>query len=489
MPPKKKKSNQKNRGQGGTARPRGRPRKDGKSTEPPAKTQFVPFAEDEGLYSDDENHTPDSLFSGGGGDEVGLDDGSQPEATEDAVADIQSVVSVDANDPDVLNEAPPNKRRKVCGSKGGTESQAIPDVVILRVATAKGSSARREIPCNTDWDDACEIIHDAMGCENIPIKPSLTYRLANWTTKTLSSSLNDESDWDGCVKDVRAYQSKKKDHLTVQIGTTDQYLKSFAVALKKKKSHGGSSTAAAGSSNTRNRRGKVVDEPILDLLTDPADKDDDEMDDEGGSTSIMELEQQWAVRLNTKYAKCQLCGPKVMCKIGWDNNHHHIKHAQSSAWTNALALRMAGVTLDTPPKTDLFAMWHKSLHKPSSIPLVAPPLPVLTQSGPSETLTSTPMVATAALLAKTMNNTSSASPAKSTGQSSDGGEREYPNIVSFIAELHTKQPQRNLDLYGDVFGHQDLYCIDELADMSVKELMADEFGLSFGNAKYLLTKV
>ncbi|KAK1221395.1 hypothetical protein PQX77_015802 [Marasmius sp. AFHP31] len=165
----------------------------------------------------------------------------------------------------------------------------------------------------------------------------------------------------------------------------------------------------ASSSNTHNQRGKVVEEPLLDLLTDLADRDDGAINDEGGSVTVMELEQQWAVCLNAKYAKCQLCGPKVMCKIGWDNKHNHVKHAQSSACVNALALQMDGVTLDTPPKTDLFAMWHKSLHKPSSMPLTGPP-PVSMQSGPSETLTTTLMVAMAALLTKTMN-TSPTSPA------------------------------------------------------------------------------
>ncbi|KAJ8086127.1 hypothetical protein PM082_004947 [Marasmius tenuissimus] len=371
----------------------------------------------------------------------------------DGKPELVDVLSDDSDGVEVEDEEPLAKKGKAKSGK----ADAITDVVVLRVDTPDGNSVRQEVPFYEEWEDILEIIYSCMRCEDIPVKLPLSYRLANWTAKTLSSLLTDRADWQGCIS------------------TTEQYMRSLNAAWKKK--NGNTRNTALISSSSRgswSSKGKTWEEPLLDLLGNEGNENEngnEPIDDVGGSLSLMEQEQQWGERLHATYTQCQACGPKVMCKIDNDRNHRHVKHAHANAWVNTLALRTRGVTLKTPLKSDLFSPWHKSLHKPLSkaIPSSFPPY-ILLQPAPSDGVNSTLLAATVALVAKALNKES---PAKSGGSCSiDDGDLEYLLISSFIAALHTKQPQRNLDLYADVFKHQDLYNIDELVDMSITDLTA-----------------
>ncbi|KAL0563995.1 hypothetical protein V5O48_018061 [Marasmius crinis-equi] len=252
--------------------------------------------------------------------------------------------------------------------------------------------------------------------------------------KLSSMTLAEQSDWNGCVKDVRAHQN-----------------------------------LLGGDDESADNEGAV--------------------DDEGGSVSLMELERQWGTRLQVKYGNCQQCGSNVMCKVGLDGEHHHLKHGQASAWSTALAQRVYGVTLDTPPKSDLFAAFHRNHATSSSSTMqsssVLQPPPYVTTPDPG--VTNTLMAATVAILAKSLGQKS---PTKSPGgcSASSGTDLDYPSITSFIDQLHATHPHRNLDLYADSFGRHDLYNIDEIVDMTIEDLTSERFGLTFGNAKFLLNK-
>ncbi|KAL0571861.1 hypothetical protein V5O48_010099 [Marasmius crinis-equi] len=256
-------------------------------------------------------------------------------------------------------------------------------------------------------------------------------------------TLSGQSDWDGCVKDVRAHQSKKKEYAAVEIATTEQYMKSLITALKKLKKTN-SSGFATGQAGRKGGKKDKSSGPLLDLLAGSNENVDNEgtIDDEGGSTSLMELEKQAGECLWARYENCQLCGPSVMCKIGLDAS-----------------------SLAAPGKS--------SILQPSSNSTIPDPV------------TNTLMAATAALIAKSLRKSPTKRPG---GHSSNRADLKYPLISLFMAKLHAAHPKQNLDLYADAFHREDLYNIDEIVDRSIPELTADRFGLSFGNAKFLLTK-
>ncbi|KAJ3712136.1 hypothetical protein C8R42DRAFT_728057 [Lentinula raphanica] len=67
-------------------------------------------------------------------------------------------------------------------------------------------------------------------------------------------------------------------------------------------------------------------------------------------------------------------------------------------------------------------------------------------------------------------------------------ENKYDTVCEFLGALHRLEPRCQLDSFIVKFEQEDYWNIDGIAAMSKTELMAAPFGLSSGNATYLLEK-
>jgi hypothetical protein len=184
-----------------------------------------------------------------------------------------------------------------------------------------------------------------------------------------------------------------------------------------------------------------------------------------------------------------------------------VLHGSSIEYLMLIHLKASGthgVTLHTPPKNDHFAMFfqkagHKRPATPStpSTPPAPPPAP---PSGESQVAAAfTPLLAT--LLDRVLppaHHSPGSSlrnvdiPSTYHVPSSDGPDEDinpYPDITSFLTSLEEKYPKRRLAEYIDVFESKDFYNINEIATLSVEQLKSAEFGLTMGNAQFLLEKV
>jgi hypothetical protein len=68
----------------------------------------------------------------------------------------------------------------------------------------------------------------------------------------------------------------------------------------------------------------------------------------------------------------------------------------------------------------------------------------------------------------------------------DIGANPYPEIRLFFAQLDEKYSRRNLSKYADEFEVKDFYHIDEITRISIDRLSSAEFGISAGNAQFIV---
>jgi hypothetical protein len=62
----------------------------------------------------------------------------------------------------------------------------------------------------TDFSNTLAAIHTTVGCTDVARKPVLTYKLLNATKSVPETSLSTDSDWTGCLEDVRQAENAKK---------------------------------------------------------------------------------------------------------------------------------------------------------------------------------------------------------------------------------------------------------------------------------------
>jgi hypothetical protein len=65
----------------------------------------------------------------------------------------------------------------------------------------------------------------------------------------------------------------------------------------------------------------------------------------------------------------------------------------------------------------------------------------------------------------------------------------YPEINAFIMKLSERQPRRQLTKHIADFNAKDYYNIDQLAKITTDRLSGPEFGMTSGNAEFLLDAV
>jgi hypothetical protein len=67
-----------------------------------------------------------------------------------------------------------------------------------------------------------------------------------------------------------------------------------------------------------------------------------------------------------------------------------------------------------------------------------------------------------------------------------GGANPYPEIDTFILKLSEHHPKRNLIQYLNAFGDRDFFHIDKISHLGTAEGLTRFFGMSMGNAGFIL---
>jgi hypothetical protein len=233
---------------------------------------------------------------------------------------------------------------------------------------------------------------------------------------------------------------------------------------------------------------------------------DDEEEGDEGDEEMVAREAKCMEQLERALSKCQKCGNEKCCKIDKAGHHHPLTFQQRRSWAVALVCYPAcyvtvtnhrqasgthGVTLSTPPKGDHFLMFHGPARSSvsSSPSTSSSDLPYMQpasngfhpyMSWPPQFYQSAPPAAAPSPNPKTVLAPLSSDPPD------PDEENPYPSISDFISRLDTRYPIRGLEAHRMNFEARDYYQLDELIRMSPSELTSHAFGLSSGNAAFLL---
>jgi hypothetical protein len=159
------------------------------------------------------------------------------------------------------------------------------------------------------------------------------------------------------------------------------------------------------------------------------------------------------------------------------------------------------VTLHTPPKGDLFAAFHSdrplATPGPSSSAMLSTPMigtpggmfnpyafipPWLMPGGGVLPYPATPTPAMPQLQPPSVH----VNAAPSSDPSDETGANPYPEIMAFFTKLDKEHPRRNLMQCANDFERMDFYHINEIITISVERLCSAEFGLTAGNAQFII---
>ncbi|KAJ3791894.1 hypothetical protein GGU11DRAFT_761214 [Lentinula aff. detonsa] len=352
-----------------------------------------------------------------------------------------------------------------------------------------------------EFDDVLDDIHTAIGCTKAKEKPTIGYKIEGMPVKADPISLTCEDDWEGLCDDVLAKQDDKNRVFKVSIIVDSEYLEALNKWVEKKK-EGEGKKAKSGNGKKDNRKGGKKMQKAFTFDSDSNNGSDS--NDEGGN-SIMEKESCFISELTTTYGNCTLCKPKI-CKIG-HGVHVQLTFNMRAAWAAALAHEEKGVTLITPPKTELFRAFHHSVNQ--SPPQSTAPADLTTPAyGSSMTVVKeivAPLIGAFAAVNQFSNQCSTApdiptpsrhshrpSPPPFDIPSSDGFDEldinPYPTIEEFFRSLDIIEPQRNLSRYVTKLTALDFYCINNIAALTLQALQ-DDIGMTLGNAMHVSATV
>ncbi|KAJ7662387.1 hypothetical protein B0H17DRAFT_1093638 [Mycena rosella] len=243
------------------------------------------------------------------------------------------------NDSDSADEKPAPKKKK-----NQKEPEAKPDPnrkLVVYIPAGGDAIQRKNVTHTTSFEDLLDEIYEIVGCTDVSIKPKLSYKLSTASPKAAAISLSTETDWEGCLDEVTTVERNKKGNVSVSVHiiVSEQYLVSL-LANKGK------------TLPSRKKQGKLQ---ILDL--EHAGSDDDDFDDGVG---IMAKEAKHMEQLQKMYSHCQMCGPMKVCKISAAGGHQPLSNNHLRGWSRSLAAETHGVTLQSPPKAAMFAMFFKN---------------------------------------------------------------------------------------------------------------------------------
>lgn len=288
------------------------------------------------------------------------------------------------------------------------------------------------------------------------------------------------------------------------------------------------------------------------------DDDGEEGDDQTESAEFTERQKEWSKRLDTVLRGCNRCGPQIFCKVA-KNIHRPVTFGQRRAWVVELVCRVFieissliitysqaagkhGVTLNTPPRHELFHMYFNSIPEEnidtipflagtssvSQAPAPAPaPIPALGPAAipapPASEMSAfmqLQMLQMQMMLGNMSNNNSnhsnnnsntsnmppviinSATSAPTSPSTSKRHHNEtlssdppditetnpYPTVCTFFTALAELNPERNLLRYLQSFKDEDFYHLDDIHSLkdALGTLTAPPIKMTIGNATWAL---
>ena len=250
------------------------------------------------------------------------------------------------------------------------------------------------------------------------------------------------------------------------------------------------------------------------------DNDDEEPDDTGDN-SILDKEQKFHEQLEKALTRCQLCGPMKYCLISRNGEHVNLTFQQRRGWIAALVILvhlylsdgqtnsdvsfveqahgMHGVTLQTPPRSDLFADFHglvvsKKIDTPVGTPTPTPATMYMPPPGYMPPWFAPPAFPYAGFpVTPQITSAGSSRAEKHDLPSSDPPDEAflepYPEIDSFLNRLVVTNPKRKLSSYIELFENHDYYNVDDIANITLERLTAAPFHMTPGNAEFLLKEI
>ncbi|KAJ7923691.1 hypothetical protein B0H13DRAFT_2400983 [Mycena leptocephala] len=360
-------------------------------------------------------------------------------------------------------ESPPPKKSKSKQAKKTKEAvQLDPDrKLVLMIPQASSEGTQREnLKHSTTFDEALVVIHETIGCNDVPKKPLLSYKLSNAPAKAPAINLGSSSDWEGCLEEVTEAESKKNAKVSVVIIVVDIYMNSLRAKLGLK------------SAGAKPKKGKL---PILDL--EHAGSGDDDFDEGLG---IMDKEVKCLEQLQNHHGRCQRCGPH--CRVKSIARETTTSSPTPAAWLGAITRRRPTTAAsEQPPFLGWDSTWGtRSCHRGQCKHRQLQVFFQCTCYPLAGCLSSLPRLSC-------INIYSTRLP--SSDPPDMGALNPYTEIPEFIQQLNEYCPQRNLVQYIDRFGDLDFYNIDEIAKLGSADRLVELVGITHGNAQFLLDKI
>ncbi|KAJ7716066.1 hypothetical protein B0H16DRAFT_1801847 [Mycena metata] len=373
-------------------------------------------------------------------------------------------------------KAVPRKKKKKADESDSESVEVVEPSIVFMIPEGSSEGNRRvSVTASTSFEDVVEIIHETIGCVGVSRKPSLAYRFSTSNAKEAEIQLSNDTDWAGLVTDATAKIRAKKDLRVTICVLPENYM--FSIRAKNKKKPAATKSKKKG--------------PMTALDLDNDESEPDEEDDRG----IVDEERKAMADLDSEYRKCARCGPTLLCKVDRGGKHVHLTFPQRRAWA---AVGTHNVTKSTPPKSELFSMFHRKVDGnagPPPPPVAAPfpphpafpwypPMPPAAYGMPGFPGYPQTPVAPAAPPARALPPVLSSDPA-------DDFAPSYPSITDFIETLIAKTPQRHsLREVAETFDSLHFFDINEIVHLTANDLGDTKFGgVILGDAQFLVKEV
>ncbi|KAJ7016068.1 hypothetical protein C8F04DRAFT_1203446 [Mycena alexandri] len=403
--------------------------------------------------------------------------GPKPKAKPTArVSDSQERAPKAAPKKAAAKKAVPRKKKKKAEESDSESVEVVETSIVFMIPEGSSEGNRRaSVAASTSFEDAVEIIHETIGCVSVSRKPSLAYRFSTSNAKEAEIQLSNDKDWAGLITDATAKIRAKKDLRVTIFVLPENYM--FSIRAKNKKKPAATKSKKKG--------------PMTALDLDNDESEPDEEDDRG----IVDEERKAMADLDSEYRKCARCGPTLLCKVDRGGKHVHLTFPQRRAWA---AFGTHNVTKSTPPKSELFSMFHKKVNgnaSPVPPPIAAPfpphpafpwypPMPPAGYGMPGFPGYPQTPVAPVAPPAHALLPMLSSDAADDFGPS-------YPSITDFIEMLIVKTPQRHsLRDVAETLDSLHFFDINEIVHLTANDLGDTKFGsVILGDAQFLVKEV
>ncbi|KAF8579036.1 hypothetical protein K439DRAFT_1620833 [Ramaria rubella] len=132
--------------------------------------------------------------------------------------------------PQIKAKAAAQSNMKMSGATSKT--MVLSDVITLLVPLCFLENANKRTPVSkiSTFNTMTSEVHQAMGCEDVPAKPTLMYKLFGATKSSSADCLIDKGDWRNLIKRVEEGESKKQEAV-VYIVITEKVVPSSPDAL------------------------------------------------------------------------------------------------------------------------------------------------------------------------------------------------------------------------------------------------------------------